>query len=237
MDKAKKLFLSVFALFCLSGGSAWAQTIFKSGGLTYKVTDATAKTVEVTYYNGTNNSGNAAGYTGDITFPQTVTNGGVTYAVTTIGAYAFEYASITSVTIPASVTRIEGQAFNGCKSLTNVRFEPASEKLSMVAGYYGSFVNSGNDMEVFVDREMTLSGNDTPFGSAKVSSVVIGPNVAAITPYLFYDVTNVASVSYSPNAKAAEIGAYAFYGCKSLSAVSLPVICPIKLFLERPART
>ena len=202
----------MLALFCLAGSSAGAQT-FTQGNLKYTITDAGAKTVSVAKAN--NN------ISGSLVLPTNVTNQGVTYTVTSVPESGFEAVGITSLTIPASVTSIEALAFSRCSSLTNVRFEPSSEKLSMVGGYYGSFANSGNDMEVFVDREMEPSGS-TPFSSAKVSNVVIGPNVAAITPYLFYNVASVGSLSYSPNAKATEIGEYAFYGCKSLTSVSLP---------------
>jgi len=46
-----------------------------------------------------------------ITIPSTVTNGGITYSVTSIGVNAFSQKSLTSVTIPNSVTSIGGSAF------------------------------------------------------------------------------------------------------------------------------
>ena len=71
------------------------------------------KTAEVT--------SNPNEYSGKVTIPKTVTHGGNTYSVTSIGEKAF-YGCIglTSVTIPNSVTSISEKAFFCCRVLTSV---------------------------------------------------------------------------------------------------------------------
>ena len=60
-------------------------------------------------------------YSGEVTIPSIVTYNGMTYSVTSIGDFAFDYcSSLTSVTIPNSVTSIGNYAFYGCSSLTSV---------------------------------------------------------------------------------------------------------------------
>lgn len=60
-------------------------------------------------------------YTGDVAIPETVTYGGTTYSVTSIGNYGFYGCTgLTSVTIPSSVTSIGYSAFQECSGLTSV---------------------------------------------------------------------------------------------------------------------
>lgn len=57
--------------------------------------------------------------TGNLVIPESVTYGGNTYSVASIGVNAFRGCSgLTSVTIPSSVTSIGSDAFRGCSGLT-----------------------------------------------------------------------------------------------------------------------
>ena len=77
---------------------------FEVGGIYYNITSAEDKTVAVTfsgeYYNDVDDE-----YTGEVAIPATVTHGGVTYRVTSIGGDAFKRCSgLTSITLPEGVT-------------------------------------------------------------------------------------------------------------------------------------
>ena len=70
--------------------------------------------VSVTYQ-GADYSSYSNEYTGTVVIPETVTYNGKTYSVTSIGYSAFAYcSSLTSVTIPNSVTSIGNGAFKNC---------------------------------------------------------------------------------------------------------------------------
>jgi BspA type Leucine rich repeat region (6 copies) len=61
-----------------------------------------------------------------------MTNG---YPVTSIGDYAFAGASLTSVTIPGSVTNIADDAFEYCYSLTSITADAANPAYSSLAAF------------------------------------------------------------------------------------------------------
>ena len=60
----------------------WAYD-FEADGIYYNILSSDDKTVEVTY------KFSGGSYSGDVTIPETVTNGGIEYRVTAIGDDAF----------------------------------------------------------------------------------------------------------------------------------------------------
>ena len=114
MKTLKHLFTALL-LLCTT---AVAANDFEVNGIYYNITDATNKTVEVTY-RGT--SYYSYEYTGSVVIPENVAYNGTTYSVTTIGSEAFRGCSgLESITIPNSVTTIGNYAFYKCSSLTSI---------------------------------------------------------------------------------------------------------------------
>ena len=114
--KPKQLLPCLLAL--LGSITAHAYDI-EMNGVYYNITDATARTLEVTYVE--NGEGNADFYYGSVTIPKRISKNGITYTVTSIGYNAFRFCSgLTSLTIPESVTSIGYYAFSYCSGLTSV---------------------------------------------------------------------------------------------------------------------
>lgn len=84
---------------------------FIVNGINYHVTSTEELTVEV---------GENEDCTGDVMIPAEVQKGGKTYSVTGIGESAFQYSTLTSIEIPASVTSIGDYAFGYAGNLASV---------------------------------------------------------------------------------------------------------------------
>jgi hypothetical protein len=126
-------------------------------------------------------------------------------SVTSIGADAFYVDnSLTIVTIPNSVTNIGAGAFSGCSRLTNIMVDPLNPAYTSVSGV------------LFNQSQTTLL--DYPGGN--VGSYSIPNSVASIADSAFNDCTNLTSVTI-PNS-VTNIGFLAFVGCLSLTNVTIP---------------
>ena len=100
----------VFAALLLIAMPAWAYD-FEVDGIYYNITSNTIPyEVEVTRA-----GSNDGCYSGNVVIPQSVSYGGKTYSVTSIGVEAFSRCTdLTSITIPNSVTSIGAWAFFDC---------------------------------------------------------------------------------------------------------------------------
>lgn len=112
--------------------------------------------------------------------------------VVAIGANAFaNYTSLTSVTIPGSVTSIGSEAFDGCTSLTGLTIP-------------GSVTNIGT--EAF-------------YGCISLTSISIPNGVSAILTETFYGCTQLTTVTLPASVN--RIDSYSFLGCTSLTSFTV----------------
>jgi|GEM_PF-1515455 len=154
------------------------------------------------------------GYTGAggaITIPSTL--GG--YPTVAIGEYAFlECDSLTSVTIPNSVTTIGYEAFEYCTNLTSVTIPNSITSIGTYA-----FHHCTNLTSVIIPNSVTSIRWYSFAECTNLTSVTIGSGVTTIEDYAFYDCTNLTSVTL-PNS-VTSIGEYAFDHCTSLAFVTM----------------
>ncbi len=159
---------------------------FEAGGIYYnKNTDG--QTVAVTF-----KDSNYGSYTGDVVIPETVTNEGVAYAVTSIGDYAFYLCSeLTSITIADGVTNIGYGSFGGCTAIKSIYLPDNIEQI----GSYAFWKCQG------------------------LTSVDLGNNLKNIDECAFVFCYNLVSISIPGSVTS--IGTEAFYDCRNLKEIHI----------------
>lgn len=108
----------VFTMMPMMAVPAYADSVTNDDGIKFEL-------------NSDENTASVTGFEGqptEVTIPATVESGGATYTVTSIGEYAFASCqSLTSITIPESVTRLLAGAFDQCVNLETVVFAEGSQ--------------------------------------------------------------------------------------------------------------
>lgn len=202
------LYLSAFPIFA---------DVVTIGGINYEL-DFAEKTASVAKTN----------FNGDLVIPSTIVYNDETYIVTTIGAWAFDCAGVTSVVIPNSVTNISYSAFFGCSNMETIVIPS-----SVISIGSDAFVNCTKlntvyitDIEAWCKIKFT-SQESNPLKHAKglylndelITDITIPNGITEIGDYVFCGYSNLKSVLI--NEDATSIGDYAFYGCTSLSDVNI----------------
>ncbi|MDR2824001.1 MAG: leucine-rich repeat protein, partial [Prevotellaceae bacterium] len=187
--------LTIFFCLTIVIGTSAQNFSAQNNGKTiyYRITSANAPhTVAVTYNGASAEATNE--YNGNIEIPESVTNSGTTYSVTSIDSVAFlGCTGLTAVTIPAPIKAIYGSAFKGCTSLVTVNFNATNCE-------YMGFTTSA----VFS-------------GATAFTTLNIGINVRRIPNNAFRGCAMLNLPTF-PNAVEI-IGRAAFYGCSAMSGM------------------
>ena len=237
----KKYLFFLMAIMLATVARAADGDTFTFEGLNYKILSEADHTAEV---------GRNENAYGEVTIPSFITMNGSRYVVTSIGAEAFYDCSsltsvtipnsvtsigdgafyrcsgLTSVTIPNSVTSIGDGAFGGCSSLTSVTIPKSVTSIG--AGPFKGCRNL-NEIIVEADNEDYCSDNGVLYNYMKTRLIQCPgaktefeflASVTSIVSNAFYGCSSLTSVSI-PNSVTG-IGNYAFYGCSSLTSVTIP---------------
>ena len=135
--------------------------------------------------------GENSGITGDVVIPATVTNGTKTYRVIAIGGSAFAYcSSLTSITIPNSVTIIKHHAFESCRGLNSIIIPNSVTRIGE-----GAFGSCTNLTSIVIPNSVTTIDN-WAFSSSGLTSITIPNNVTSIGSNVF-DNTAISTPIYN----------------------------------------
>ena len=184
---------------------------------------------------------------GDIHIPRTVSYGGITYLVTSIGEQAFDQCyDLTSIEIPNSVTSIGRAAFNGCYHLTAIEipssvtnigeyaFVSCFDLLSIIVEDGNTKYDSRNNCNAIIETgtntmivgcQNTIIPNtvtaigDAAFCGSGLTSIVIPNSVTAIGNSAFQG--SCLSNIEIPNS-VTFLGDYVFMECNCLKNAAIP---------------
>ncbi len=181
---------------------------FEVGGIYYSIVSFTDFTCKVT--SGENE------YKGNIVIPAEVEYNSRKLKVVWIGFEAFkECTSLTSVSIPNSVTYIGESAFSGCVSLASVTIPNSVTEIGKYA-----FSECSSLTSVTIPNSVIEIGGGTFHKCYSLKSITIPDSVTRICDDAFWKCSSLTSVII-PNS-VTEIGGYAFYKCSSLASVTIP---------------
>ncbi len=213
------------SLFLMTAMLSFAYD-FEAGGIYYKITSSSDLTVAVTH-KGTPSRQYSNEYTGDVTIPESVSYGGKTYSVTSIGNYAFKGCSgLTSINIPNSVTRIGDDAFDGCSGLKKVIVPDIAAWCNIYLGdnplSYAKHIYSDENTEIkdlVIPNSVTSIGHSTFSGCSGLTSITISNSVTSIGSSAFRNCSGLTSITI-PNS-VTSIGDNAFSGCGNSVSVEI----------------
>ena len=137
-----------------------------------------------------------------------------------IGDDAFRNcSSLTSITIPSSVTSIGSSAFYYCSSLVNVTFGKNS-KLESIGS--SAFSDCSSLTSITIPDSVTSIGSSAFEDCSSLTSITIPDSVTTIGDWAFYYCSSLTSVNFGENSQLESIGSYAFYDCSSLTSITIP---------------
>ena len=176
---------------------------------------------------------------GSVIIPETVSNGGNVYSVTSISNNTFRScSSLTSITIPNSVTSIGEFAFYDCYLLPSVIIPSSVTSIGMAAfsgcssftsitipnsvtsiGEY-AFAYCTNLISINIPSSVTLIKDGTFRGCSVLPSIALPGSITSIGENAFYDCYAFTSINIPSSVTS--IGHHAFYNCYTLPSIIIP---------------
>ena len=199
-------------LFCLAfAGQALGAIEFTVDGLKYIVTNSAEQTVSV---------GLQSSNSGDITIPATVLNesDGKTYTVTTIrgssfGNYNYNN-TITSVSIPNTVTVLENYAFSNTRAMTSISIPNSVTSIGIYA-----FSTCQELTSITIPNSVTSIGNDAFYSCTSLTAITIPNSVTNFGENVFSGCYNLTSVVIG--SAIGSLNTNVFSGCSKLTSITV----------------
>ena len=150
----------------------------------------------------------------------TLTSVTIPSSVTSIGTYVFSGCTgLTSVTIPNSVTSIGVNAFAGCSALPSITF-PTNASFTLLSQQVISGCTSLTS--ITIPSSVTTISNSAISSCTGLTSITIPNSVTTFGSTVFSSCTNLTSITFPTNASFTTIPIGTFQGCSKLPSVTFP---------------
>jgi hypothetical protein len=123
--------------------------------------------------------------------------------VTSIGGFAFYENSLTSITIPDSVTRISGQAFRSCSSLTSITIPDGVTSIESIA-----FYNCKSLASIMIPDSVTSIGDQAFHNCTSLKNIAIPDSVTSIGKDAFSKCTKLTNITFQGPAPTVDADAF-----------------------------
>lgn len=206
----KRFFFFFFALIVSVISEANNKKV-EVNGICYNI-NADERTAEVTFYGDDwlflqNN------YTGNVSIPNSIEYGNITYHVTSIGEGAFYYCKkLKSVIVPESVNSIGDYAFANCIELDGVIIPENVTTIGTAA-----FRGCKSILSISIPNSVLEIGSSAFQYCETLRSITLPENIKEVASLLFEDCKNLTSITIPQSV--IEIRKAAFQNCTSLTSV------------------
>lgn len=209
-----------------------AKTEFKINGIYYELKNFQNKTVAVTAPREME-SETLTSYDGEVTIPATFVDGEFTYNVTSIDAEAFKNSTVTSVTMPKSVTGIGKSAFES-STLATLAVKDGEDIISSGTNRFdhvtklgdAAFKGCGSFKDIFYPASVKNIGASLYEGTA-VETVNLPSFIENVGESAFAGCDALKTVTLPKSLKG--LGAKAFAGCDALTMVKCVSTAPLQI--------
>ncbi len=145
-------------------------------------------------------------------------------SVTSIGNAFYNCEGLTSITIPASVTSITGNPFESCGGLETIVVESGNTKYNSNNNCNAIIETATNTLitgckNTVIPSTVTSIGDNSFYYCTGLTSITIPDKVTSIGDYAFRGCTGLTSIIIPD--KVTSIGDYAFEGCTGLTSVTI----------------
>ena len=160
--------------------------------------------------------GNNYAYYGFFGNCSSLTSISIPESVTTIGEFAFYYcSSLTSISIPKSVTTIGNYAFYGCSSLTSINIP---ESVTTIG--FSTFARCSNLTNISIPESVTKIDRYAFSNCSSLTNISIPESVTTIYNYAFQNCSGLTSINIPESVTI--IYDNTFEGCSSLTSIIIP---------------